>query len=53
LKLKNEIYRILGKEVAIRIEHFGSTAIPNIQAKPTIDILVEIPFKPYKRTATN
>ena len=40
---KIEIYRILGKEVAIRIEHFGSTAIPNIRAKPTIDILVEIP----------
>ncbi len=40
---KIEIYRILGKEVAIRIEHFGSTAIPNIRGKPTIDILVEIP----------
>ena len=38
---KNEIIRIL-EEKAIRIEHFGSTAIPNIVAKPTIDILVEI-----------
>lgn len=26
----------------IRIEHFGSTAIPNLKAKPTIDILIEI-----------
>jgi GrpB-like predicted nucleotidyltransferase (UPF0157 family) len=27
----------------LRIEHFGSTSIPNISAKNTIDILVEIP----------
>jgi GrpB-like predicted nucleotidyltransferase (UPF0157 family) len=40
-KEKNELIRILGQK-AIRIEHFGSTAIPNIEAKPTIDILVEI-----------
>ncbi|MTI29415.1 GrpB family protein, partial [Xanthovirga aplysinae] len=39
---KNELGRILGK-YALKIEHFGSTAIPNILAKPTIDILVEIP----------
>ncbi|NOZ46366.1 MAG: methyltransferase domain-containing protein [Chlorobi bacterium] len=38
---KNELIRILGKK-AIRIEHFGSTAVPNLEAKPTIDILVEI-----------
>lgn len=41
-KERDELKRILG-ERAIRIEHFGSTAIPNIKAKPTIDILVEIP----------
>ena len=34
---------ILGPETAIRIEHIGSTAVPNLSAKPTIDILVEIP----------
>jgi GrpB-like predicted nucleotidyltransferase (UPF0157 family) len=27
----------------LRIEHFGSTSIPNLSAKPTIDILVELP----------
>lgn len=40
---KNELIRILGQKIAVRIEHFGSTAIPNLRAKPTIDILVEIP----------
>lgn len=39
---KKELNKIVGENV-LRIEHFGSTAIPNIQAKPTIDILVEIP----------
>ena len=31
---------------ALRIEHAGSTAVPGIMAKPTIDILVEIPSGP-------
>lgn len=30
-------------EIGLRIEHFGSTSIPNLTAKDTIDILVEIP----------
>lgn len=38
---KKQIVNIIGKR-AIRIEHIGSTAIPNIYAKPSIDILVEI-----------
>jgi GrpB-like predicted nucleotidyltransferase (UPF0157 family) len=33
----------LGYEIALRIEHFGSTAVEGLSAKPTIDILVEIP----------
>lgn len=41
---KYELIRILGQK-AISIEHFGSTAVPNIKAKPVIDILVEIPNK--------
>jgi GrpB-like predicted nucleotidyltransferase (UPF0157 family) len=33
----------LGPEVALRVEHYGSTAIPDMPAKPVIDILVEVP----------
>lgn len=40
---KKLIQRTLGDVVALRIEHFGSTAIEGLAAKPTIDILVEIP----------
>ncbi|MCE5315043.1 MAG: GrpB family protein [Armatimonadota bacterium] len=29
-------------DIALRIEHYGSTAIPNMPAKPIIDILVEV-----------
>lgn len=37
------IRQTLGQEIALRIEHFGSTAIEGLSAKPTVDILVEIP----------
>ncbi len=37
------IKNTLGDQIALRIEHFGSTAIEGLSAKPTIDILVEIP----------
>lgn len=33
----------LGKDIAERIEHFGSTAVKGLSAKPIIDILMEIP----------
>jgi len=33
----------LGAEIALRIEHYGSTAIAGMSAKPIIDVLVEIP----------
>lgn len=33
----------LGMDVAIRIEHYGSTAVPGLAAKPIVDILVEVP----------
>lgn len=36
--------------ISQRVEHFGSTAIPGMPAKPIIDILVEIPsFEEAKR----
>jgi len=42
---------MLGRDIALRIEHYGSTSIPGIPAKPVIDILVEIPsfFEAKKR----
>jgi len=40
---KNKIIALLCKKIALRIEHIGSTAVPGLPAKPTIDILVEIP----------
>lgn len=39
---KNHLYSCLPNELVKRIEHFGSTAIPNLSAKPIIDILVEV-----------
>ncbi len=33
----------LGRNTALRTEHFGSTAVEGLSAKPIIDILVEIP----------
>ena len=44
---KKEIIRVLGKQIALKIVHFGSTAISNLDAKSTIDILVEIPKKEH------
>jgi GrpB-like predicted nucleotidyltransferase (UPF0157 family) len=37
----NKLAAVLGQEV-IAIHHIGSTAIPNISAKPIVDILVEV-----------
>ncbi|WP_332698186.1 GrpB family protein [Halalkalibacter lacteus] len=42
-KEKQIISNIFGSEIALRVEHIGSTAVPNLSAKPTIDVLVEIP----------
>jgi GrpB-like predicted nucleotidyltransferase (UPF0157 family) len=37
-------------EVLLRVEHFGSTAIPGMPAKPVIDILLEVPsFREARR----
>ncbi len=39
---KSNLERILPKQIIKKIEHFGSTAIPGISAKPIIDMLVEV-----------
>jgi len=41
LKLKKEIHTLLDEFDPV-IEHFGSTAVPGLSAKPVIDILVGI-----------
>lgn len=38
------INKTLSDNIALKIEHFGSTAVDGLSAKPTIDILVEIPL---------
>ena len=40
---KKRILEKISKDVILRVEHFGSTAIPGIKAKPYIDIIIEIP----------
>ncbi len=48
---KNHLLNCLPNKLIRRIEHFGSTAIPNLPAKPIIDILVEVTFlEETKRT---
>jgi GrpB-like predicted nucleotidyltransferase (UPF0157 family) len=41
-KEKTVLEQAIGIENIVRINHIGSTAIPNLIAKPTIDILIEI-----------
>jgi GrpB-like predicted nucleotidyltransferase (UPF0157 family) len=42
-KEKALIAGVLGEDLALHIEHFGSTSVTGLAAKPTIDILVEVP----------
>jgi GrpB-like predicted nucleotidyltransferase (UPF0157 family) len=39
---KSLITGVLGDNAALNIEHFGSTSVVGLAAKPTIDILVEV-----------
>ncbi|MBN1525202.1 MAG: GrpB family protein [Spirochaetales bacterium] len=39
---RQQLIQVIGESFILRIEHIGSTAIPGIRAKPTIDILAEI-----------
>lgn len=39
---KTNLERLIGVENIARISHFGSTSVPGLAAKPTVDILLEI-----------
>ena len=38
-----KIMETLGEQIALRVEHFGSTSIPDLPSKDIIDILLEVP----------
>jgi GrpB-like predicted nucleotidyltransferase (UPF0157 family) len=40
---RSHLFSCLPLTLVKRIEHFGSTAVPGLSAKPVIDILVEVP----------
>jgi len=42
LKEKPVLERAIGKPIIVRMNHIGSTAVPDLIAKPTIDVLLEI-----------
>lgn len=42
-EMANWLQKHLGPDIALRVEHYGSTSIPGMPAKPVIDVLVEIP----------
>ena len=42
LEEKEHLLTCLPRELIGRIEHFGSTAVPGLAAKPIIDMLVEV-----------
>lgn len=46
---KNKLLQHLPPELVLNIEHIGSTAVPGLAAKPTIDILLQINQTPQHR----
>jgi len=42
LSEKNSLEKAMGVDSIVRINHYGSTSVPGLTAKPTIDILLEI-----------
>lgn len=41
-EMANWLRSAIAPGIALRVEHYGSTAIPNMPAKPVIDILLEV-----------
>ena len=39
---RDHLRQVLPSDIVGRIEHFGSTAVPGMKAKPVVDILVEV-----------
>jgi len=39
---RERIVNALGEDVIFRVHHYGSTSVPDLTAKPTVDILLEI-----------
>jgi GrpB-like predicted nucleotidyltransferase (UPF0157 family)/predicted transcriptional regulator YdeE len=51
-EIAGQLKDCLGSDLVLRVEHYGSTAIPGMPAKPVIDVLVEIPsFAEAKKRA--
>jgi GrpB-like predicted nucleotidyltransferase (UPF0157 family) len=42
-EMAERLREVLGPDIALRVEHYGSTAVPGMTAKPVIDVMVEIP----------
>jgi GrpB-like predicted nucleotidyltransferase (UPF0157 family) len=42
-EMADRLRTTISPDIALRIEHYGSTAIPGMPAKPVIDILLEVP----------
>jgi GrpB-like predicted nucleotidyltransferase (UPF0157 family) len=39
---KAQLIKTFGEDTILKIEHIGSTAVPNLTCKPTVDIMVQI-----------
>jgi GrpB-like predicted nucleotidyltransferase (UPF0157 family) len=39
---RDHLFACLPRDIVRRIEHFGSTAVPGLAAKPIVDLLVEV-----------
>ncbi len=50
LREKRHLLACLPSELIRRIEHFGSTAVPGLAAKPVVDMLVEVTSLEATRT---